>query len=164
MFEKILVPMDGSRLSSSALPYAIEVARRFDAEIVLFRAVGKTPIIYPVAPTPGTFTTSPITTQMIMESAEKQDKRNLARANRYLSRILNKAKAQGVRGSYHSLLGQPAKSIIDFYRQEAIDLVIMTTRGKSGLKRALLGSIADEVIREPGIPVLVIRPGRRTKK
>jgi nucleotide-binding universal stress UspA family protein len=67
-------------------------------------------------------------------------------------------------GSYFTVLGEPAKAIIKFCQEESVDLVVMTTSGKSGLKRAFLGSVADEVIREPGIPMLAIRPMRRGKK
>jgi nucleotide-binding universal stress UspA family protein len=56
-------------------------------------------------------------------------------------------------------------AIIRFYREKSVDLVVMITCGKSGLKRAFLGSLADEAIREPSIPALAIRPRRqRTKK
>ena len=61
-------------------------------------------------------------------------------------------------------MGTPAKSIIEFCQKEGVDLVVMTTHGRNGLKRAFVGSIADEVIRESGVPVLVIRPQRRRKK
>jgi nucleotide-binding universal stress UspA family protein len=56
------------------------------------------------------------------------------------------------------VVGEPAEAIIEFCQKEAISLVIMTTTGKSGLKRALLGSVTDRVIREPGFPVFAIRP------
>jgi nucleotide-binding universal stress UspA family protein len=53
---------------------------------------------------------------------------------------------------------------MELSEKENIDLVVMTTRGKSGLKRAIMGSVADVVIRESGKPVLVIRPQTSSKK
>jgi len=61
-------------------------------------------------------------------------------------------------------MGDIARSIIEFIEKENTDLVVMTTHGKSGLRRAVMGSIADVVIRESGKPVLVIRPQTSSKK
>jgi len=61
-------------------------------------------------------------------------------------------------------IGNPAQSIMQFSKKKNIDLIVMTTHGKSGLKRAVMGSIADVVIRESGKPVLVIRPQTSSKK
>jgi nucleotide-binding universal stress UspA family protein len=70
-------------------------------------------------------------------------------------------RSQGIEGSYNVAVGNPARSIMKFSKRGHIDLVVMTTHGKSGLKRAIMGSVADAVIRESGKPVLVIRPQSR---
>jgi len=67
-------------------------------------------------------------------------------------------KAKGINERYHVIARKPAQSILKFSKKEKIDLVVMTTHGKSELKRALVGSVADEVIRTSGKPVLVIKP------
>jgi nucleotide-binding universal stress UspA family protein len=118
MFEKILVPLNGSGFSNRTLPYAIEIARRFSGKIILFEVVSPTPAVMAAAG-------SPHATQMVVESAKTQEERNLARSKRF-----------------------PGKTL-----KESI-----------GLKRSFMGSVADEVVRKPGIPVLAIRPDRRIAK
>lgn len=164
MFKKVLVPLDGSLFSNRALPYAIDIAKRFNAEVVLLQVVRETPMISPAVSSEATAMASPEATQIIVESAKQQDKRKIGRAKRYLRTKLKQVTAHGINATYQAMLGEPAKTIIKFSKKESIDLVVMTTSGKSGLKRAFLGSVADEVIREPGIPVLAIRPKRRIKK
>jgi nucleotide-binding universal stress UspA family protein len=158
MFRRILVPLDGSQFSERALPYAIEIARNFDAELMLLKVIRQTPIITSIAPTESGVLASSDTTQIIVETAKQRDERNMDVAHRYLRKEMKKVTVKNINGTYHVVLGDPAKSITKFCQEKSIDLVVMTTSGKSGLKRAFLGSVADVVIREPGIPVLAIRP------
>ncbi|HEY92485.1 MAG TPA: universal stress protein [Dehalococcoidia bacterium] len=65
--------------------------------------------------------------------------------------------------SYDVVIGDPAQSIMEFDKKERMDLIVMSTHGKSGLKRAIMGRVADAVIRDSGKPVLVIRPHPRNK-
>ena len=158
MFKRILVPLDGSQLSGRALPYATEIAQRFRAEVILLRVVPPTPI-----PPMGAQTLPEVIEKVEKEASEK-DRRNVASARRYLQRNLQQLVAHGIRSSQHVVVGAPAKSIVEFSHGRDVDLVVMTTHGRSELKRALLGSVSDEVIRESGMPVLTIRPQRRYKK
>ena len=161
MFKRILVPLDGSRFSSRALQYATEVAQHFDAEVVLMQVVEPTaPVPYAtgMAPGMGSLATAKIT----MQAALEEDKRNSTRAKRYLSGKIHGMKSRDIKGSYQVVVGDPVQSIMSFAQKEHIDLIVMTTHGKSGLKRAFMGSVADAVIRKSGKPVLVVRS--RTKK
>lgn len=157
MFDRILVPLDGSRFSGQAVGYAIEIAKRFGSEAILMHVV-----------TPATrepvVSVSRAASEIATDVAGLQDKRKLEHAKRYLREKLRQVTAQDVKGSTHVVLGTPAKSIIQFCEKENIELVVMTTRGKSGIKRAILGSVADEVIRESGLPVLAISPPKRVRK
>jgi nucleotide-binding universal stress UspA family protein len=155
MFKRILVPLDGSRLSTKALPYAGEIARQFDADVILLQVLKPTtPVL--LGGTPGM--ASAAATQAAIESAELQDKKNAISARRSLQRQVKKITDKGIKASYNVVTGTAGESIIRFYRKGKIDLVVMTTHGRSGFKRAILGSVADEIVREPGVPVLVIRP------
>ena len=163
MFKRLLVPLDGSRFGSRALKYANEIAQRFSAQVLLLQVVRPaTPVAATTGVTPGI--ESPITVEMTMQAALQEDKRNVARAKRYLSQKFRGMRSQGIKGSYHVVVGDPAQSIMVFAQKEHIDLVVMTTHGKSGLKRAIMGSVADAVIRESGKPVLVVRPKKRSKR
>ena len=161
MFKRLLVPLDGSLFASRALPYAVEVAQRFGAEVILIQVIKPATTVVAAGAPVGI---SPDATAIAVQAAHDEDKRNATRAARYLG---GKARAMGsrhVQSSYRVVMGDVARSIIEFGERENIDLVVMTTQGKSGLKRAVMGSVADAVIRKSGIPVLVIRPHTGNKK
>jgi len=163
MFKRLLVPLDGSRFGSRALQYATEVAQRFDAEVIVMQ------VVKPATPMPATTgmapgMESPTTAELTVQAALDEDKRNTARAKRYLGGKVRAIKSQGIKGSYRVAVGDPAESIIEFSQKDHVDMVIMTTHGKSRLKRAIMGSVADAVIRESGKPVLVVRPESRSTK
>ncbi len=159
MFEKILIPLDGSRFSTKALPYAIEIARKFNSEVTLLQVVQPGRVMIPVEG-PQTIP-SPAMVELSIESEKRLNRKNISRAERYLRQKTKDLNKQGISATTRTLLGQPAETIIEYCRKEKIKLVVMTTSGKSGIKRAILGSVADRVIREPGIPVLVIHPEKR---
>jgi nucleotide-binding universal stress UspA family protein len=162
MFERILVPLDGSRLSSRAIPYAVEVAKRSNAELILMRVVQ--PAHVSVSTESVEIIPSPTATELAMQAAHLKDRENVKQARQYLQRRNSALRKRGISSSYHVELGDAAKSIVKFCHQKKIGLVVMATSGKSGLKRAFLGSVADEVVREPGVPVLVIRPVKRGRR
>lgn len=161
MFERLLVPLDGSRFASRALRYAAEVAQRFSAEVILLQVVRPATAVIDAA-TP--ISVGPTGSEIAVQAALEADKRNAARARRYLSGKVRAMRSRRIQCSYHVLMGDISHSIIEFSEKENIDLVVMTTHGKSGLRRAVMGSIADVVIRESGKPVLVIRPQISSKK
>jgi len=162
MFKKVLVPLDGSAFSARALPYATEIARCFGGEVMLLQVVRPPQLAVPMAG--GDAMASATTISAMAEATREEEKQRVAKAKRYLAGRLRKLTDLGITASYEVIVGEPAKTIIRFCYERAVDLVVMTTSGKSGLKRAILGSVADEVIREPGIPVLAVRPrGRRTR-
>lgn len=161
MFKRLLVPLDGSRFASRALRYAVEVAQRFGAEVILIQVVKPTT---PVVDGGAVVGVSPAAAEIAVQASLEADKRNAARAGRYLSGKVRAMRSRHIQSSYHVLMGDAARSIMEFSERGKIDLVVMTTRGKSGLRRALMGSVADVVIRESGKPVLVIRPQTGSKK
>jgi nucleotide-binding universal stress UspA family protein len=161
MFKRLLVPLDGSRFASRALRYAAEVAQRFGAEIILIQVVKPATSVIDAGAPIGVSTAG---TEIAVQAALEADKRNAARARRYLIGKARAIRSRHIESSYHVLIGDIARSIIEFSEKENIDLVVMTTHGKSGLRRAVMGSVADVVIRESGKPVLVIRPQTSGKR
>jgi nucleotide-binding universal stress UspA family protein len=154
MFEKILVPLDGSRFGTKALPYAIEIAKRFDSELVLMK------VVFPTIPG-HVMSLNVEATEIAKKAAHIQDRKHVNNAKRYLGRKLRNIKSEGIEASYSVIIGDPTRSIMSFIKKEHIDLVVMTTHGKSGFKRAVMGSVADAVIRESLKPVLVIRAKKK---
>jgi nucleotide-binding universal stress UspA family protein len=161
MFKRLLVPLDGSRFASRALPYAAEVAQHFSAEVILIQGVKPATSVIDAATPIGV---SAAASEIAVQAALQADKRNAARARRYLSGKVRKIRSRHIQSSYRVLRGDIAHSIIEFSEKQNIDLVVMTTHGKSVLRRALMGSVADVIIRESGRPVLVIRPQTSSQK
>ena len=154
MFKRILIPLDGSRLGTKAIPYAMDMAEKFESEVVLLQVIKQ---IQPVPMVEPAGMMSADTAQLVIDSAHRLDKENISNARHYLNRQVKKFTVKGIKASYQVIMGTVPKSIISFYRKQNIDLVVMTTRGRTGIKRAILGSTADAIVRDPGVPVLVIR-------
>ena len=156
MFQRILLPLDGSELSAQVLPYAAEMAGRFGAEVLLLWSV-------PPVAVPGFEAgamTDATTAENLLEAVQGQEAQTLRRAENYLKEHAKGLRDQGLKVTVHAVVGAPAPSILDLCRRESVDLVVMATRGRSSLGRALLGSVADQVIRHSGVPVLAVRPRR----
>ncbi|MBN2076429.1 MAG: universal stress protein [Dehalococcoidales bacterium] len=155
MFKRILVPLDGSRFASKAIRYAEEIAQKFDSEVILLQ------VINPSTPFPtetnmaGAVT--PSSTKVAIQIAYEENQRNEKRAKNYLTRKAREISKNNIKVAYQVMIGVVSEAIIHYAKKEKFDLVIMTTHGKGGLKRAILGSITDEVIRKSGNPVLTIR-------
>ncbi|MDA0265033.1 MAG: universal stress protein [Chloroflexi bacterium] len=155
MFSRILVPLDGSRLSAKCLLYATEIAGRFDSEIILLRAVP--PIALASSIGFAGASADVLGTQALMEGATNEVEDQLNRVRRYLNGKRRELERRGINASTHAEAADAGHSILNAVKQHRIDLIIMASHGRSGLKRALLGSVSDEIVRDAGVPVLVIR-------
>lgn len=133
--KKILVPVDFSSCSKKALAYAIPLARQFAAAVTLLYVVR----IYALAPEMG-----PVDT----EDAEE--------AKRELE-TWRESNCEGVESNSMLRRGEPHAQIIDVAKALGMDLIVISTHGRSGLARVLMGSTAERVVRHAGCPVLVVR-------
>ena len=162
MFKRILVPLDGSRFSSKALSYAQDIAKRYQSKLIVIRVV--TPATVIPSSTATEIGVDPTAARIAVQSARIQDSINVARVTKYLQQKLRATTKQGIEGTYHIALGEPGKSIVRYSDEKRVDLIVMMTSGKGGLKRAILGSVADEVTRKAGVPVLLIPKQRRRRR
>jgi len=144
MYERILLPLDGSSLSEQALPHAVAQADQFEAELVLLKVLK--PIAKNINLPPGA-----------LRRAEEAS-RELARD--YLERISANIQGMGISVRAITVDGQPHEEITQFAEAEQIDLIVICTRGETGLSRWLMGSVADRVARGVSIPVLLVRAGK----
>lgn len=155
MFEKILVCLDGSDLSEQILPYAEEEALRFRGRAVLLHVVSEPVMVTPGLPGAGaTITRTPEGTAGMLEYMEKEQEK----ATTYLERIAGALQEKGVLTEVVVTTGPPGDAIINYANNNGIGLIAIATHGRSGLGRAVFGSVADYVLRESGLPILVIRP------
>lgn len=151
MFERILVCLDGSRLAEQILPYAAEEALRFEGKLVLFQAVPE-----PVAYSPGIPGAEPgaIQTDTMLEEAKKA----LNDARDYLEELAAPLRNKDVSVETATILGRAGETIVTYAHDNKIKLITIATHGRSGVRRGVFGSVADYVLRESGLPILVIRP------
>ncbi len=144
-FGRILVPLDGSQLAESALLPAEEFAGAFAAELLLVRVWGHWAYMMDGYP-PGR--------TMIM-----LDDQIRSQAEEYIARIAARLTSRGVRVSCEVPSGPVAERILEMTQKHRTDLIIMSTHGRTGVGRWVMGSIADRVLRASPIPVLLIRSG-----
>ena len=146
MFSKILVCLDGSKLAEQVLPYAIEQALRFKSQLVLLS------VIVPATSTSTVWEPAP------QELVEKQAEAEKA-AEAYLKNIINRlSEEKGLRAEYLTLEGLVAETIVEYAQKNKVDLIAIATHGLGGLRRLAFGSVADFVLRNSNVPLLVIRP------
>jgi len=147
MYQRILVPLDGSTLSEAVLPHAKNLARALNAEIVLLHV--------DVSPAP-TFDPheSPLAPQPEGVKVAHADEKH------YLKITCNKLEREGLRVTYLLRDGMVAETIMEAAEIEQADLIAMTTHGRTGMLRLLLGSVAEQVVHRSKIPVMLIRPTR----
>jgi nucleotide-binding universal stress UspA family protein len=152
MFRNILVPLDGSKLAECALPYAEEIAKCCNAERVVLVSVTERVEGYRPLDDPS----QPLGQRLMPEAVGKKAKP----AEKYLDRIASALKANGVKVQTEVLLGDPAKEITLFAKHREVDLIVMSSHGRSGPSRLAFGSVADKVFRSTNVPVLMVRaPG-----
>jgi nucleotide-binding universal stress UspA family protein len=144
---KILVPTDGSPLSERALPIATAIASAHGAEVTLARVI-EPPAWFPVDAASGFPADGPIY-QQTMELVNRE-------ARQQLDPIADRLHAHGVAARTAILQGQPALQLLQLEGKVAADLVIIASHGRTGVRRLAQGSIADELVREGSVPVLVV--------
>ena len=155
MYQKIMVPLDGSELAECVLPHATAVAAGVKpSNVVLVRVVE--PYYLPYAE--GTEFSFKII-EMEKEAEDSVDRQHVAEAAAYLERI---ASGLQIKGEVEKvvLLGKPAAALVDYASQHDIDLVVISTHGRSGVKRWLRGSVAEHILQSICAPVFMVRaPG-----
>jgi len=141
MYKKILVPLDGSELSKMALDPAEKLAKTFDAEIILFQVVPFMPI----------YGSPELVTPLIIDEKQKEA------AERDLANLAEEIKKRGIKVTATVRTGQQvAVEIIDFAKESGIDLIVMSTHGRSGFTRWVLGSVTHKVLTRAETPILLI--------
>ena len=154
MYRHILVPLDGSRSGSLALKHAREIALKFGSKVTLIRVVSHSKVAAAGLASPESMAAA----EMVFEEAQREDAVNLAQAKAYLANHRRALERAGVKeAATYGELGDAGEIILAYAKKRKADLIVMTTRGRSGFARAFLGSVADELIRSAVAPVLVIK-------
>lgn len=141
---RIVVPLDGSDSSFRAARYAINIAKPADAEIVFMHAVVKPPYVE--------YKGAGLVIVRYIEEAKRQ-------ADKWYKDLGEIAKQQGVKFSAETILDvtSAADSIVNYAQNKKADLIVIGTKGRTGVKRFLLGSVASGVVSHAKCSVLVVR-------
>jgi nucleotide-binding universal stress UspA family protein len=151
MYRRILVPLDGSALAERALPHA-ERALAPGGEIVLLQ------VLEPEAQIPLSAEVEFATThggEGLTRHAREAASRPQALAEAYLASIAARLGRDGAAVSTRVVAGHAVERIVEAAR--GMDLVVMSTHGRTGLAHFLLGSTAERVVRHATVPVMVVR-------
>lgn len=134
MVQKILTALDGSKTSESVLPYLETLLASQDADVTLVKVLAS-------------------------ESSTRSHE-----AYAYLDRIADTLREKGAVVDTRVRTGRPAPTIVDLAVEGGYSLIVMCSRGRTGVKRLLMGSVAEEVLRRSPIPVLIVHPTSKAGK
>jgi nucleotide-binding universal stress UspA family protein len=152
MFEKLLVCLDGSTLAEQILPYAVEQAQHFHSEVILLRVISEPVILTPGIPGSAG---GPIVTAGKEKQAEKEEKESETYLDSIAVRLRNEYK---LNVDYAILIGQSGPTIVEYAADNEVRLIAIATHGRTGPGRVLFGSVADHVVKQSRLPILLIRP------
>jgi nucleotide-binding universal stress UspA family protein len=145
MYKRILLPLDGSALAEQALAHAVAQAERFETDLILLR------VLEPLAEQTGVW-------KPAIEQAEEETR---ALAQEYLERVAASVQEHSIPAQTIIIEGRPHTKIAEYAEANQVDLIVMCTRGQSGLSRWLMGSVADRVVRGADVPVLLVRARKK---
>ncbi|MFN8379399.1 MAG: universal stress protein [Anaerolineae bacterium] len=146
-YQKILVPLDGSGWSQRAIPHAVNLARLHDAQLVLLH------VFVPPAPE--------FVPELALAGQQDQFEELRGQAKEYMQTVVAELQNEGVRVTGEVLEGFDVPGLIaDYARDEHVDLIVMSTHGRSGIARLIFGSVAKGVMDHCKVPTLLIHPDK----
>lgn len=142
MYRKILVPLDGSKTAEGVLPHAKALAYSEGAQLILLTVAANPALDYAFSD-PG-----------IAQRAEEEEQ---SRSKKYMAQVETDLKAAGFKVSVVLRVGAVADVILRTAEELQADVIAMSTHGRTGPARWLLGSVAERVVRSSKVPVMLIR-------
>ena len=142
MYKKVLVPLDGSELAECALPEVVNLHRGgVVGEVILLNVVD-------------------IPSLWVAEGLDVLKLKNalLDKAQEYLSDVRTRLSSEGLNVRDVVMEGKTAQTIIDYSRENDVNLLVLATHGYTGMKQLMFGSVALRVLHDAHVPVLLIRP------
>ena len=143
MYKKILVPLDGSQHSEAVLPHVEALAKTEHAELIILRV--------PVFPAGENFAGKPYLSSIIRQDIEHETRQ-------YVDEMVAAIQKEKIPVSGLTRDGFIPDAIIQVAEETHADLIAMSTHAWTGLKRWLLGSVADQVVQHTHVPVMLIHP------
>ena len=141
----ILIPLDGSDLAERAIPVAARLAKATEGSAISLVRIVRAPT---------EFETSATDTAVWAPAADEDEKRE---ANNYLHEVAQRPELAGLSVTERIYAGPPSATLLMAAKSLGVDLIVMTSRGRTGVTRWLLGSVAEGVSRESSAPTLILR-------
>jgi nucleotide-binding universal stress UspA family protein len=142
MYKRALVPLDGSPIAETIIPFLTEIAGPLDMSVTLLR------VIEPLT-TVATDFGEPVVLDDVQARARE--------AEEYLAPLAAILRARGIDASWCVRRGRADAEILEAARDSRADLIAMSTHGRSGFGRLLFGSVAEQVLRQADVPVFMMR-------
>ena len=157
-YQRILVPLDGSERAASALVHAESLAKLANATLVLLQVIPSAAMLVSETAVGSSGMGLPTVDPFVSASQYESIEQTLATgANETLDAAAAPLIANGITVETIILKGAPADSILAYAREQHIDLIVMSTHGRSGLARLVYGSVAESVLHHSPCPVLLVR-------
>ncbi|MFC1839349.1 universal stress protein [Thermodesulfobacteriota bacterium] len=143
MYNKILVPLDGSKRAEAILPHVKELSQRYGAKVIFLKVIELKP--------------ARLNSEVIYFKYEDTGELLLKETKAYLAGVEKEFKEKGIEVSSHAAFGPVVEEIIDAAEREGVDLIALASHGRSGLSRVFYGSVAAGVLHRADRPLLLIR-------
>ena len=154
-YRKILLTYDGSKLANAAIPHALSIASVYGSKVTLLYVIE--PVGQEIANIQSAVLVTPVET--IAGVAEEIVAAGKIKAEKQLNKIRSELEIGGIKLVRVKVVeGFADSKIVEVAKKEFCDLIVMSTHGRSGLGRVLLGSVADYVVRNASCPVLLVHP------
>ncbi len=142
-FKNILVCLDGSKLAEKVLDVALSIAQCSQAEVILLRVIEPANLLFDME-----------TADQVQESVNALER---GEAEAYLNTLMQNMPQTPSSLTAHTIMGPPADTIIDFAKDQQVDLIAMSSHGRSGISRWVYGSVAEKVMRGAPCATLIMR-------
>lgn len=142
MYKRVLIPLDGSRLAEGILPFMLQIAGPLDLDVALVR------VVQPLMPQ-----AIEGTRHFVVDDVEAR----LNEAREYLAPVAADLRERGARVTIQARYGEPVTELVAAAQETDANLIAMTTHGRTGLGRLVFGSVAEAVLRQAEVPVLMMR-------
>jgi nucleotide-binding universal stress UspA family protein len=149
MFKKIVVALDGSQCAEQAFEVALKLAETERAELGVCSVVDPVMVVGTTPPSPAL--------DLMIGDLERSTKKRITSA-------VGKAHAKGLVASGEIRRGLPSSEILKYAENFGADAIVMGTHGRGGVKRLLMGSVAEAALREAPVPVIIVRESDRTPR
>ncbi|MDB9313186.1 universal stress protein [Spirulina sp. CS-785/01] len=162
--QQILVPLDGFKQSEKIIPYAKEIAQRYNTKLLLARVVRTSHKATTLVDVNQNFYEPKVSDTLFYKLSQHQEIERLQKAKDYLLKWQNKLQQEDVKVEVDLMYGRPLDSLIRLANKKEVNMVAMTSHGQGGLERVFYGSLTTALMQHLSCPFLFVRSSEQTKE